>query len=46
MNLCHVLIQPLRVPRYAPRKGAAPILVSLWPAIRSFWMLQARVLIT
>ena len=27
------------IARYAPRKGAAPKLVSLWPAIRSFWML-------
>ena len=29
----------LAIARYAPRKGAAPRLVSLWPAIRSFWML-------
>ena len=26
------------IARYAPRKGASPRLVALWPAIRSFWM--------
>ena len=27
------------IARYAPRKGAAPTLVSLWPAITCFWMI-------
>ena len=28
----------LAIARYAPRKNAAPTLVALWPAVRSFWM--------
>lgn len=26
------------IARYAPRKGAQPVLVALWPSIRCFWM--------